>query len=248
MARQYVGIVTEGTTSSIVPIDPANITTASFYQGILHTNLTDYNFASDKITQPYIVGTATSTRATVSSIATLTPSYQAGDLLLLFASNSGGAGGRTYTGPVGWTTEKTTALAGESYAAVWSKTATASESASYTVTVVGGTSNVGTVMLSIRGWSSDAFSDFSTSSNTPTITVPDDSSSKKLLIFYIASGSVSQTWDVTGISEFQTASVTTNASLDVSSIYRTSSNTSLTYSTTQTSGASSGKALAIVIT
>lgn len=242
MERQYIGLVTSPTISDTTNITLA-LSTEVYNFGILNNSIKNYNFTEDRVF-PYIVGTSsTVSSASTTSISISAPSNQEGDLLLMFFA--GGANSRTFSS-VGWTTEKSSTTPS---LALFSKVATSSES-NYTITISGGTSTVKGAAISIRNWNTNVFGDFTASSaNDPTVSVPDDASSRKLLLFFFGGSSTGQDCDISTISEFELYfSSATACSMDISGIYRTSPNTSLSYTATNSGGNTSNKASAVVIT
>jgi hypothetical protein len=239
--RSYVGFNTNRSllTEAIDPTTTLNVP----FGGIFNMSLEDQRFIKNPV---YISAstTATSGGANVSSLVVNTPTCSSGDLLLAFLS-SGADTGRTYTSS-GWTTEKSLTV-GLSMS-VLSKIATESEPSSHTFTISGGSASTNGIMICIKNWLQYTVGNFEAAANGNTITIPDDSSYEKLIIFYFCNDGANRSWSVNGLSEFQVQLNNTNSpSIDVDAIYRTFPNTSLAYTVTQVGGGTNSDVITLVI-
>lgn len=206
------------------------------YFGIFGCNKKDLDFVSTNSRVPYISAkTSATTGVNVASLSINTPQCSAGDLLLVFGGT--GNGGTTWSNETGWTLETQSGV--EPNLVVYSRIATNSEPSTYTFDVTGATTKLTLIMICIKNWESYTVGTFGAQAISPTIPVPDDTSNKKLLLFFIGNDGGGRSWNINTITEFQISLVNNDASLDLSAIYRTSSNTSLSYATTQTGGGNS---------
>lgn len=221
--------------------NPETISYLSDFFGIFRCNKKDLDFISNTKV-PYISSKTSATSASVSSLAINTPSCSEGDLLLCFG---GTLDPLTWLSEAGWTLETQSSL--QPNLVVYSRTATNSEPSTYTFDVSGGNSKFTLIMICIKNWSSYTVGSFGAQANPPTISVPNDSSDKKLLLFFIGNDGGSRSWDINTITEFEISLVNTINSLDLSAIYRASPNTSLSYATTQTGVGSNSHGLTIVV-
>jgi len=238
--RSYVGFNTNRSalTEAIDPTTTLNVP----FGGIFNMSLEDQRFIKNPV---YISAstTATSGGSNVSSLAVNTPTCSSGDLLLAFLASANT--GRTYTSS-GWTTENSLTV-GNSMA-VLSKIAAESEPSSHTFTISGGSASTNGIMICIKNWLQYTVGNFEDAADGNTITIPDDSSIEKLFIFYFCNNGADRSWSVNGLSEFQVQLNNTNSpSIDVDAIYRTSPNTSLTYTVTQTDGGANSDVITLVI-
>ena len=225
--------------------DATNPETASYlsgFFGIFGCNKKDLDFISNTKV-PYISSKTSATAASVNSLAINTPECSEGDLLLCFGRTKDAT--RTWLSEAGWTLETQSSLTPN--LVVYSRTATNSEPSTYTFDMSGGTDVMTLIMICIKSWNSYTVGSFGAQSNPPTISVPDDSSDKKLLLFFIGNNNNNRSWDINTITEFEISLVNTTNSLDLSAIYRASSNTSLSYATTQTNGGTNSHGLTIVV-
>jgi hypothetical protein len=215
----------------------------SVFYGIFGCNKKDLDFISNTKV-PYISSKTSATiGTTVSSLAINTPSCSAGDLLLCFGGTKSAS--RTWLSEVGWTLETQSSV--QPNLVVYSRIATNSEPSTYTFDITGGDSQITLIMICIKNWNSYTVGSFGAQNNPPTISVPNDTSDKKLLLFFIGNDGNNRSWDVNTITEFQISLVNTDVSLDLSAIYRSSSNTSLSYATTQTGAGANSHGLTILV-
>ena len=235
--RSYIGFSSTG--SSITDsTDPTTVSNFGF-GGTFNMSLEDYYGIIPAL---YITGStqASSSGSSVNSLTVNVPTNNRGDLLLAFLASN--ATGRTYTSS-GWTTEKSLTV-GNSMA-VLSKIATESEPSSHTFTISGGSASTNGIMICIKNWLQY---NFESAADGNTITIPDDSSSQKLFIFYFCNNGSGRSWSVNELSEFQIQLNNANQpSIDVDAIYRTSQNTSLTYTVTQSGAGTNSHVVTLVI-
>jgi hypothetical protein len=238
--KSYIGFSTDRNivTESTNPTTISNL----LFGGVFNMSLEDQRYTKNSV---YISASTTGTSggASVSSLAINTPTCSSGDLLLAFLASS--VAGRTYTSS-GWTTENSL-IVGNSMS-VLSKIATGSEPASHTFTLTGGTSSTNGIMICIKNWLQYTVGNFESAANGNTITIPDDSSYEKLIIFYFCNNGSGRSWSVDTLSEFQIQLNNTNSpSIDVDAIYRTFPNTSLAYTVTQVDGGTNSDVITLVI-
>ena len=246
MERSY--LISPGSTgiSTVSGLSAAtNPETASYlsgFFGIFGCNKKDLDFISNTKV-PYISSKTSATAGSVTSLAINTPSCSAGDLLLCFGGSKDVT--RTWLSEAGWTLETQSSFTPN--LVVYSRTATNSEPPTYTFDMSGGTDVMTLIMICIKNWNSYNVGTFTIQSAAPIISVPNDSSDKKLLLFFIGNNGSGKSWDVDTITEFEISLVNITNSLDLSAIYRTFSNASLSYPTIQAGGGSNSHGLAILI-
>lgn len=251
MERSYLispgstGISTVSGISSTT--DPETISYRSGFFGIFGCNKKDLDFISNNSQVPYISAkTSATTASSVSSLTINTAQCSEGDLLLVFGGTDGTS--RVWSSEPGWTLEtQSPAFGVNPVLVVYSRIATGSETSTYTFDFTGGTGRTALIMICIKNWKSYTVGSFGAQANPPTISVPDDSSNEKLLLFFIGNDGSLRSWNILGISEFEISLVNSDVSLDLSAIYRTSSNNSLSYTTTQTGAGSNSHGLTIVV-
>jgi len=220
---------------------------ANIYYGIFKCIKKDLDYISrNNFNIPYISDktTASTGGAAPQSITINTVSCEPGDLLLVIGEVNNN---RTWSSEAGWTLE-TQSPSTPPNIVVYSRIATGTENSTYSFdwTAAGASSHI--TMLCIKKHSSFNVGSFGAQANPPTIPVPDDASDKKLLLFAIANNGNGRSWDINSITEYQIVDLQQDdGSLDVSAIYRTSSNTSLSYTTTQTGAGSNSHGLTIVV-
>lgn len=245
MERSYIISPNAGISTSVTITDATNPEVnphSSISYGIFRCNKTDLDFISSNSNTPYISAkTSATTGANVTSLSINTPQCSAGDLLLVFG---GTVNSITWLSESGWTLETQSGLTPT--LVVYSRIATDSEPSTYTFDVNPGV-ELTLIMICIKNWTSYTVGTFGAQANGPTISVPDDTSTKKLLLFFIGNNGNARSWDIDTITEFQISLVNTNASLDLSAIYRTSSNTSLSYTTAQSGAGGNSHGLTIVV-
>lgn len=227
-------------------LNPESNPYSNTYYGIFKCTKKDLDFVSaNNFNIPYISDktTASSGGAISSPITINTVSCEPGDLLLVIGEI---ANSRTWLSEAGWTLE--TQSNNTPNIGVYSRIATGTESSTYSFDWISAGASVHIAMLCIKRYSSFNVGSFGVQNNPPTIPVPDDASDKKLLIFAIANNGNNRSWDITDITEFQIVDLqVSDGSLDVSAIYRSSSNTSLSYATTQSGAGSNSHGLTIVV-
>lgn len=226
-------------------LNPESNPYSNTYYGIFKCTRKDLDFVSaNNFNIPYISDktTASSGGAISSPITINTVSCEPGDLLLVIGETEDNV---TWSSEAGWTLETQSNLVPN--IGVYSRIATGTESSTYSFDF-SAQSGVHIAMLCIKKYSSFNVGSFGAQANPPTIPVPDDASNKKLLIFAIASNGNDRSWDITDITEFQIVDLQKDdGSLDVSAIYRSSSNTSLSYATTQSGAGTNSHGLTIVV-
>jgi hypothetical protein len=229
--RSYIGFTTNRTTTLASGRNPTTLPTVDF-GGVFNTSLEDYDFTKNGI---YISSstTATSGGANVSSINVNAPSgIGEGDLLLTFigVNNSG----RTISSP-GWSTE--TSINGGYVLSILTKRASASESSSYTFTITGGTANIQAIILCIKNCNLTNFGSFGANTAPVPISIPDDTSEEKLILFFASNIGSGRSYNVDGINEFQIVLLNVNApSIEIRGIYSLFPNNSLNYIVAQDGG------------
>ena len=248
MERGYIKSKDLDISSDLVFNDGLNPESNSYtntYYGIFNCTRKDLDYISaNNFNIPYISDKTTAlSGGTIQSPITInTVSCEPGDLLLVIGSLRNN---RTWLSEAGWTLETQSNLTPS--IAVYSRIATGTENSTYSFDWIGAGSGASIVMLCIKKYSSFNVGSFGAQANPPTIPVPDDASDKKLLLFAIANDGNTRSWDITALNEYQIADLQTDGSLDVSAIYRSSSNTSLSYATTQVNGGSNSHGLTIVV-
>jgi hypothetical protein len=238
--KSYIGFSTERSTFTEAS-DPT-VRISSSFGGVSNMSLADYEYNRVPL---YINANteATSGGINVSSLAVNTPANSEGDLLLAFIASDSTS--RTYSS-TGWTVERSNTI-GFSFS-VLSKRATISEASSHTFTITGGSASTNAIMLCIKNCTSYVVGSFGAAADGQNITVPNDSGSRKLIIFAYGNIGGGKSWSIAEISESQIQLNNTDApSLDVDAIYRTFSNTSLTYTVTQIGGGSNSYGISVVL-
>lgn len=226
-------------------LNPESNSYTNTYYGIFGCTRKDLDYISaNNFNIPYISDKTTAlSGGTISSPITInTVSCEPGDLLLVIGSLTNP---RTWSSEAGWTLETQSNLTPS--IAVYSRIATGTENSTYSFDWSGASSAGNMTMLCIKKYSSFNVGSFGAQNNPPTIPVPDDASDKKLLLFAIANDGGGRSWDISTISEYQIVDLQSDGSLDVSAIYRTSSNTSLSYTTTQNGAGGNSHGLTIVV-
>lgn len=224
-------------------LNPESNPYSNTYYGIFKCIRKDLDFVSaNNFNIPHITDKTTASAGSVSSITINTVSCEPGDLLLVIGESEDNV---TWLSEAGWTLETQSNLVPN--IVVYSRIATGTESSTYSFDW-SANSGVHIAMLCIKKYSSFNVGSFGAQGGPPTIPVPDDASNKKLLIFAIANDGNTRSWDITDITEFQIVDLQQDyGSLDVSAIYRSSSNTSLSYATTQTGAGNNSHGLTIVV-
>lgn len=224
--------------------NPETISYLSGFFGIFRCNRKDLDFISNNSKVPYISSkTSAQLAESATSLAINTPSCSEGDLLLCFGGTSSA---KTWLSEAGWTLETQSSLTPN--LVVYSRTATNSEPSTYTFDISpSATSEFTLIMICIKDWNSYTVGSFGAQLTGPTISVPNDTSDRKLLLFFIGNNGSSRSWDINTITEFEISLVNTVNSLDLSAIYRASPNTSLSFATTQTGAGSNSHGLTIVV-
>lgn len=247
MERSYIISPTAGISTNIgisTTANPEVNPSSSIVFGIFRCNKTDLDFVYTNSQVPYISAkTSVSSNGGLSSVTINTPQCSAGDLLLFSSAPAASTG--TWSSASGWTLEKQSGFSPNNMP-IYSRIATGSESPTYTFNYSVST-NLNGIMICIKNWSSYTVGNFGAQSNPPTIPVPDDTSTKKLLLFFISNDGGGRTWDITTINEFDILTLGLNSSLQLKSIYRASSNTSLSYATLQDGAGSSSHGITIVV-
>jgi len=238
--RSYVGFQTATNRITISDtVDPRTAITSISYGGIFNISKEDYDYTRQDIG-------ITSSRAVTSGTSPTTvpsPTSNNGDLLLAFCCSRPAA--RTFSSP-GWTVEAESTTEQPSLS-ILSKRSSGSEPSSYDFTLSGASDSFDVIIISIANCNLYTIGTFGSQNNPPTISVPDDSSTEKLILFFIGNDGGNRSWDINTINEFQIESLTSIQSSDVSAIYRTSSNTSLSYTTTQVGGGSNSYGISVVL-
>lgn len=238
--KSYIGFSTSKTAKRAITesSNPTVISNISF-GGVFNMSLEDYYENSNP---PYIKGSTQNSSGTgVFSLAVNVPTNSSGDLLITFLCTDNNT--RTFSSS-GWTVEAQSTL-GPSFS-VLSKISSGAEPSSHTFNITGGDAVAGGVMVCISRFKSYTIGSFGSQSASPSVSVPDDSSDQKLILFAFANNGSGRSWDITGISEFQLQLIN-DPSLDVSAIYRTAENTSLVYTTTQTGAGSNSYGISVVV-
>jgi hypothetical protein len=239
--KSYIGFSTSKTSKQTVTesSDPTVISNIPF-GGVFNMSLEDYYENSNV---PYIKGSIqnSSGGVSVSSLAVNVPTNNVGDLLITFLC--GDISTRTFSSS-GWTLESESIVT-PSFS-VLSKVSSGSEPSSYTFNAAGGTVKISGVMVSVSRFKSYTVGSFGAQSGSPVVSVPDDSSDKKLILFAYSNNGSARSWNINNISEYELQLIN-DPSLDVSAIYRTSQNTSLVYTATQSGAGSNSYGISVVV-
>ena len=231
------------TTQVSATINPETNPYSGTFSGIFGCNKLDLDFNTSKKAlyiknKTSYVGAASTTTVTIN-----TPECGEGDLLLFFGVSDSG----TWLSEDGWTLEDQSNLVPNMV--LYSKTATGSEPSTYTFDITGN-QRPNAAMISISNWTNLVVGSFSAQASSPSITVPSNSATKKIILVFIGNDGTGRSWDINGNDqEYQIYLLNSlNASLQLTGIYRASSNTNFTYTTTQTGAGSNSHGLAVVVT
>lgn len=207
--------------SAINPYQPDKV-----YAGIFNMSYDDH-YKTRKF--PYIFDYK-SAFTTSTSIVVDTPNCDIGDLLIAFSYCKRGA---TYTSPSGWVVD----VSGDrpfldGTINIWSKVVTEIEPSNYTFSQdeIGEPWRI--LVVCIKNSKTHFNSSIQKTESDP-ITIPDDSSDKKLILIFILNDLSSRNWIFPEIENFPIYYNETGISFMLSAVYRTSSNTSLSYDVDQ---------------